>query len=224
MKGLKEHVGNLIAPVYVLRKDLETIEEIEVKERCETGECVAVMFYNSVVYLGVPGCLGIKTEWCEDSDNSRVHHYALLPGFDEPISWSGYDDHPNYQAHDIGFNFGSEKKWGAINGAPIDWFRWTERISESEIIVYENGRKITPLEKVGCYKCANGMKIHMEETKKNAITVHDIGINYYENLIAKIREELKGYEAEKAFYEKKREDMRSLAPEKIWEQHPELRK
>jgi hypothetical protein len=223
MKGLKQHVGHLGTPVHVLRRDMKTIEEIYVHELTSTGECVAVMFYNSVVYLEVPSSLGIKTLWCERY-KTRIYHYALLEGFEEPIYWNKREDHPNYKAHDIGFNFGREQNWGCINGKPIDWFRWTDTIDKCEIYVYENGQRIIPLEKTGCYKCADGMKIHMEETKKCAVGDLDNKIRYYEGLITKAKEEINSCTDNMVYLEKARDNIMSLSPANIWEKHPEFRK
>lgn len=223
MKGLKKLVGSLDTPVYVLRTDMKTIEEIYVDELAWTGECVAVMFYNYVVYLEVPTSIGIETSWYE-KDKTRIYHYALLEGFSEPVYWKGHESHPNYKAHDIGSNFGIEKNWGCINGIPIDWFRWNDNIPESEISVYENGQKITPLQKTGCYKCAEGMKIHLDDTKKRAVDDIDNKIQYCMNLIVKAREVMKGYEEHKTYLEKKRSDMRSLSSATIWEKYPEFRR
>lgn len=223
MKGLKEHIGHLSRPIHVLRTDMKTIEEIYVDELAWTGECVAVMFYNSVVYLDVPNSLGIKTSWRE-TYNTLIYHYVLIEGFNELVYWSKREGHPNYKAHDIGFNFGTEQNWGCINGKPIDWFRWTDTVGGNEISVYENGQKIVPMEKTGCYKCADGMKIHMEESKKCAVGDLDNRIRYYEGLIAKAKEGINGLEDHLVYLEKARGKMMSLSPATIWEKHPEFRK
>lgn len=223
MKGLKEHVGHLGTPVHVLRKDMKTIEEIHADELAWTGECVAVMFYNSVVYLDVSSFLGIKTSWSE-KEKTWLYHYALLEGFSKPVYWEDRESHPNYKAHEIGFDFGSRQNWGCISGKPIGWFRWTDTLDEKEIFVYENGQIISPLPKTGCYMCASDMKIHMDHAKKLAVENFDNRIHYYEDLIAKVKKEIDGYEYHKAYLEKKRIEMQSLSSKTIWEKYPEFRK
>jgi len=223
MRGLREHVGHFCAPVHVLRPDMETIEEVRTGDTDWTGECVAVMFYNSVVYLDVPGSLGIKTSW-DEICNVRVSHCALLEGFDRPVYWNNRESHPNYKAHNIGFDFGSEQKWGCINGKPIDWFRWTDSISGLDISVYENGDKITPEKKTGCYMCANNMEIHLEDAKRRAIGDFDNRVSYIDSLIVKLEEEIDGLMSHKEYLEKAKVGMQSLSPKEIWDKYPEFRR
>lgn len=218
IKGISQHVGEISRDMWVIRKNME-MEKIYVDEYAWTGECITVMFYNLVVYMEVPYKLGIKNRWKEN----RIIHYALLEGFNEPKEWEDREKHPNYIARDKGFEFGSGLKWGCINGRPIDWFRWTDNINENEIHMYENGKKITKNEMAGCYKCADNMRIHMEETKTRALGQINGEIVHYEELIKKVEQELDIYEKHKSYLEKKKEELSGLSLENVWDEYPTCR-